>query len=88
MMLVRTNICRYFFGRQPTPSLPRKAIPVKKLKLNLEELAVVSFDTDATRGQVGTVHANEATDLCSVSCGDPFSTLYKLGKTFSALCNG
>ena len=61
---------------------------MKKLKLNLEDLAVVSFDTDMTRDRVGTVHANESTDLCSVSCTDPFSSLYKARLTFSALCNG
>lgn len=59
---------------------------MKKLKLNIEDLAVDSFDTDATRELIGTVHANEATDLCSVSCGDPLSSMYKLARTFSAIC--
>lgn len=59
---------------------------MKKLKLNIEDLAVDSFDTDATRELVGTVHGNADTDLCSVSCTDPLSTMYKLARTFSALC--
>lgn len=59
---------------------------MKKLKLNIEDLTVVSFDTDSVREQAGTVHANEATDLCSVSCTDPLSTWYKMTVTFSALC--
>jgi len=60
---------------------------MKKLKLNVEDLTVSSFETHASDALRGTVRGNaDATDLCSVSCGDPFSTLYKLARTFSALC--
>ncbi|HEX6746903.1 MAG TPA: pinensin family lanthipeptide [Longimicrobium sp.] len=60
---------------------------MKKLKLNLEDLAVSSFETHTSAELRGTIRAAEATDLCSVSCTDPFSTLYKAALTFSALCN-
>lgn len=59
---------------------------MKKLKLDLEDLTVESFSIEPTTDFVGTVNANEATDLCSVSCTDPFSTLYKAARTFSMLC--
>lgn len=59
---------------------------MKKLKLNLDELTVVSFDTDTTEKLVGTVQGNADTDLCSVSCTDPLSSMYKLARTFSAIC--
>lgn len=49
---------------------------MKKLKLNLEDLSVKSFEVETTEEARGTVHGQEATDYCSVSCGDPLSTLY------------
>jgi hypothetical protein len=52
---------------------------VKKLKLNIEELVVDSFEVPAADGDVrGTVRGqSEATEAdCSWHCGDPFSTLY------------
>ncbi|HET6765301.1 MAG TPA: hypothetical protein VFH27_16555 [Longimicrobiaceae bacterium] len=51
---------------------------MKKLKLDLDELAVVSFEIDNTAEEQGTVRGNvDATDDCTVSCGDPFSSLYR-----------
>jgi len=79
----------------PSPSRPGqcdphpytlKGLPMKKLKLNVEELTVTSFETHASDELRGTVRANEATDLCSVSCTDPFSTLYKIARTLSFAC--
>jgi hypothetical protein len=49
---------------------------VKKLKLDLGELAVDSFEVAEPAQEQGTVRGHEATDYCSVSCGDPFSSLY------------
>ncbi|MDB4951653.1 MAG: hypothetical protein JWM27_4302 [Gemmatimonadetes bacterium] len=50
---------------------------MKKLKLDLDALTVTSFEIEAPREELGTVHGAAATDGCSVSCGDPFSSLYK-----------
>ena len=50
---------------------------VKKLKLDLDELAVVSFEVDNSVEEQGTVHGAEGTDDCTISCGDPFSSLYR-----------
>ena len=58
---------------------------MKKLKLEIEDLEVSSFETAELNEQVGTVNGH-STELCSVSCTDPFSSLYKLARTFSALC--
>ena len=49
---------------------------MKKLSLNPDDLSVDSFAIDAAEAPRGTVHGDEATDRCSVSCGDPFSSLY------------
>jgi hypothetical protein len=50
---------------------------VKKLKLNVEELAVASFEIQAAQEPRGTVRGAAATEAdCSYTCGDPFSTLY------------
>ena len=50
---------------------------MKKLKLNVEELAVASFEIDANDEPRGTVHGAAETEAdCSWHCGDPFSTLY------------
>ena len=50
---------------------------MQKIKLNIEELAVSSFEVEKTEAETrGTVHGAEGTDYCSVSCGDPFSSLY------------
>jgi len=52
---------------------------LKKLKLNIEELEVASFDipmdTDAQGSVQGQLAAETMAD-CSWHCGDPFSTLY------------
>ncbi len=50
---------------------------MKKLSLNVEDLAVTSFEVASTEETRGTVNAHEGTDYCSVSCGDPFSALYR-----------
>ena len=50
---------------------------MQKIKLNVEELAVSSFEVETVETETrGTVHGAEGTDYCSVSCGDPFSSLY------------
>ncbi|HEY0017939.1 MAG TPA: hypothetical protein VGC13_16610 [Longimicrobium sp.] len=50
---------------------------MKKLKLNVEDLAVTSFQIPGNDDARGTVHANAETEaVCSYTCGDPFSTLY------------
>ncbi len=49
---------------------------MKKLSLNLDDLSVDSFEIAAAEEPRGTVHGNEATDYCSVSCGNPFSSLF------------
>lgn len=63
---------------------------MKKLKLDVEQLEVMSFETAETRGDVGTVkgHMGATDTLITVSCGDPLSSLYKMTVTFSALCEG
>ena len=47
---------------------PRR-IPVKKLKLNIEELAVTSFTAGTTEEIRGTVHGASGPDLGSRDCG-------------------
>lgn len=42
---------------------------MSKLKLNVEELAVESFEMAAAEEGRGTVRGNEATDNCSQYCG-------------------
>lgn len=42
---------------------------MQKLKLNVEELAVDSFDLAAIDESRGTVHGAEETDGCSQYCG-------------------
>lgn len=50
---------------------------MQKIKLSVEELAVASFEVETEEKETrGTVHGAEGTDYCSVSCGDPFSSLY------------
>jgi hypothetical protein len=50
---------------------------MKKLKLDVEELAVVSFEIKATDEPHGTVRGAAETEAdCSWHCGDPLSTLY------------
>ncbi len=58
---------------------------MKKLKLNLEDITVNSFEIDAPGAIRGTVDANSESDV-TISCTDPFSSLYKLARTFSMLC--
>ena len=41
---------------------------MRKVKLQLDELAVESFDTAAVEKPGGTVHAHERTDGCTNTC--------------------
>ena len=50
---------------------------MKKLKLDLEDLQVASFEVADAEEQKGTVQGAEGTDQCSYTCGDPFSSLYR-----------
>jgi hypothetical protein len=51
---------------------------VAKLKLNVEELEVDSFEVpESDQDTRGTVRGQGETEVdCSYTCGDPFSTLY------------
>ena len=50
---------------------------MKKLKLDVETLTVDSFEIPAEDEPRGTVRGNAATDDCTYTCGDPFSSLYR-----------
>lgn len=58
---------------------------MRKLKLDLEDLAVQSFDTDGTRGPRGTAHAHAiAGDAAYIT--DPGDTTVQPGETEPDLC--
>lgn len=62
--------CRNSFPCRATKISPRLwRIPVKKLKLNVEELAVTSFTAGTIEELEGTVHGASVPDLGSRDCG-------------------
>jgi hypothetical protein len=85
--VVQMFIFRHIVGvSRPRGTIPPSAIipphartcAVNKLKLNIEELEVDSFEVPTEDGESrGTVRGQAATEAdCSYTCGDPFSTLY------------
>lgn len=66
-----------FLRRKRLINIPPEMVSVKKLKLNVEELNVTSFEIPANDEVRGTVKGHAETEaVCSYTCGDPFSTLY------------